>query len=180
MKIILRQDVENLGESGTLHDVKGGYARNYLIPQGMAVLATEGEMKVFNENQKVKERKIARQEQELQDLADKIQGTRLEFEARAGQQGRLFGSVTSAEIAEKLEKAIDADIDRRRVVLDEPIRSTGEHTVSVHLVGRLRPEITVNVTGIFDSEAAAAEEGESSVTETDREDSNQSEVADES
>ena len=163
MKIILRQDVENLGEAGTLQEVSGGYGRNYLIPQGLAVLATPGELKVMAENQKVRDRKIARQEQELQFLSDAIQGIVLEFEARAGQGGRLFGSVTSPEIAEKLETTVGQEIDRRKIVLDEPIRSTGQHTVTVNLVGRLKPEITVVVNGIFDSEeeaaqAAAAEE----------------------
>ena len=147
MKIVLRQDVPKLGEAGTVQDVAGGYARNFLIPQGMAVYATEGELKMAAHNQAVKERKIARQEEQLRSLAEKIGGQTLTFTARAGNQGRLFGSVTASDVAEQLSQKIGEEIDRRKVVLDEPIRTTGEHTVTVHLVGRLRPEIKVVVNG---------------------------------
>lgn len=145
MKIVLRKDVDKVGEAGTVQTVSDGFARNYLIPQGFAVLATPGELKVVAENQRVKEIKIARQERQLQDLANGIGGKRLVFVARAGEGGRLYGSVTAGDIAEKLSAAIGQDVDRRKVVLDDPIRSVGEHTVSVHLVGRLRPQVTVIV-----------------------------------
>ncbi len=145
MKIVLRQDVPKLGEAGTIQTVADGYARNYLIPQGMAVLATDGEIKTAQHNLKVRERKIARQEEQLQSIADKIDGTKLEFEARAGEGGRLFGSVTSNDIAEQLQEKIGEDIDRRKIQLTEPIRTVGEHVVEIHLVGRLRPTITVTV-----------------------------------
>ena len=131
MKIILRKDVEKLGEAGTLATVKDGFARNYLIPQGLAIAATPGELKVWEHNQAVKTRKVERQEKELQSLADKISAQTLHFEARAGEGGRLFGSVTAADIAEKLSAQIKEEIDRRKVVLGEPIRTSGEHTVSV-------------------------------------------------
>lgn len=150
MKVILRQDVEKLGEKGTLQNVSDGYARNYLIPKGLAILATPGELKVLAENQKVKERKIARQEQELQSFADRINGQVLSFEARAGEQGRLFGSITAGDIAEKLAMQVGQEIDRRKIVLEDPIRSVGDHKVTVHLVGKLRPQITVTVTGVVD------------------------------
>jgi large subunit ribosomal protein L9 len=153
MQIVLRKDVENLGEAGTVQTVSGGYARNYLIPKGLGVPATPGELKVLAENQRVKDRKIARQEQELQSLADRLNGQRLTFEARSGDQGRLYGSITAGDIAEKLTAAVGQEIDRRKVVLDEAIRTVGEHTVSVHLVGKLRPQVTVVVSAI-------AEEGE--------------------
>lgn len=157
MKIILRQDVPKLGEKGTLQTVADGYARNYLIPQGLAVLATAGELKTLAENQKVAERKIARQERELQSLADRIEGKTLTFQARAGEGGRLYGSITPADIAEQLGAAVGAEIDRRKVVLDEPIRTTGEHAVAIHLVGKLRPRITVNVVGEHVEEESSSE-----------------------
>jgi large subunit ribosomal protein L9 len=159
MKIILRQDVPKLGEKGTVQTVADGYARNYLIPQGLAVLATAGELKTLAENQKVADRKIARQEAELQSLADRIEGKTLTFVARAGEGGRLYGSITNADIAEKLATVVGAEIDRRKVVLDEAIRTTGEHKVTVHLVGKLRPQITVIVNGemVEESVEAAAE-----------------------
>ncbi len=157
MKIVLRQDVPKLGEAGTVQTVANGYARNYLIPQGLAVPATKGELKTAEHNLAVKARKIAKQEEQLQSLADRIAGTRLEFEARAGEQGRLYGSITAGDIAEKLSAALGGEeIDRRKIVLEESIRTVGEHNVVVHLVGRLRPEIVVVVKAEYDEAAAAA------------------------
>jgi large subunit ribosomal protein L9 len=155
MKIVLRQDVPKLGEAGSVQEVSNGYARNFLIPQGMAVVATAGELKVAANNQAVKDRKIVKQEQQLQALADRINGQRLEFTARAGTQGRLYGSITAGDVAERLSAAVGEEIDRRRVVLDDPIRSVGEHAVTVHLVGRLRPQVRVVVQGEADEAEAA-------------------------
>lgn len=160
MKVILRQDVESLGEAGDVKNVSDGYARNYLIPKGFAIIATPGELKVLAENQKVRDRKIAHQEQDLQELADRIATVTLEFEARAGDQGRLFGSVTAADIAEKLTTTVKHDIDRRKVHLDEPIRTSGQHKVTINLVGKLKPVITVVVNGLADEEDAVAEDAE--------------------
>lgn len=143
MKIVLRQDVPKVGEAGSVQTVSNGYARNYLIPQGLAVVATTGELKVASHNQGVKDRKIARQEESLRSLAEKIDGQRLTFTAKAGDQGRLYGSITASDVATALAAQISEEIDRRRVVLDDPLRSLGEHRVTVHLVGRLRPEVTV-------------------------------------
>ena len=165
MKVVLRQDVPKLGEAGTVQDVSGGYARNFLIPQGLAVYATEGELKMAAHNQAVKERKVARQEEQLRSLAEKIEGQQLTFEARAGEGGRLFGSITATEIAEQLSGKVGEEIDRRRVQLEDPIRTVGEHNVTVHLVGRLRPSITVTVNAEAGSETEAEAEGETSTDE---------------
>jgi len=147
MKVVLRQDVPKLGEAGTIQNVKPGFARNYLIPQGFAVLATSGEIKTAEHNLEVKARKVAKQEAQLQTLADKIAGKRLEFTVRAGESGRLYGSITAGDIADELAKIAGEEIDRRKVVLDDPIRELGEHAVTVHLGGRLRPAITVVAVG---------------------------------
>jgi large subunit ribosomal protein L9 len=185
MKVVLRQDVPKLGEAGTVQEVKPGFARNYLIPQGMAVLATAGEVKTAEHNAAVKTRKIAKQEEQLQSLADKIAGKRLEFTVRAGEGGRLYGSITASEIAEALAKVVGEEIDRRKVVLDEPIRQLGQHSVVVHLVGRLRPAITVVAIG--DAEYQAAQAAAAAAAASDAEDeaaedaaaaSNVAEVAD--
>lgn len=157
MKIVLRQDVPKLGEAGTIQNVSNGYARNYLIPQGMAVVATDGEIKMATHNLAVKDRKIARQEEQLRSLGDKIQGQRLSFTARAGEQGRLFGSITAGDVATALSAAIGEEVDRRKIVLDEPLRSVGEHAVTVHLVGKLRPQITVVIEAEASEEDAATE-----------------------
>jgi large subunit ribosomal protein L9 len=154
MKVVLRKDVEKLGEKGSVQTVANGFGRNYLIPQGLAVIATEGELKVVAENTRVRDLKIARQEKQLQTLADAISGRRIEFVARSGAGGRLYGSVTSADIAERLTAAVGQEIDRRKIVLADPIRTVGEHTVSVHLVGKLRPQVTVVVNGEMDEEEA--------------------------
>jgi len=156
MKVVLRQDVPKLGDAGSVQEVKPGYGRNYLIPQGLAVLATSGEVKTAEHNAAVRQRKIAKQEAQLQSLADKIAGQRLEFTVRAGEGGRLYGSITATEVAEELAKLVGEEIDRRRVVLEDPIRQLGEHTVVVHLVGRLRPAITVMVVGDAEYQAAHA------------------------
>lgn len=182
MKIVLRQDVPKLGEAGSIQTVANGYARNYLIPKGFAVLATDGEIKTAEHNMKVRERKVARQEEQLQSFADKIDGTRLEFTARAGEQGRLFGSVTTSDVAEQLQEKIGEEIDRRKIQLTEPLRTVGEHEVEIHLVGRLRPTITVVIeaekteedeaeeareAAASEAEAAGAEPGEEVSTEAD-------------
>ncbi|MGC4108768.1 MAG: 50S ribosomal protein L9 [Thermomicrobiales bacterium] len=146
MKIVLRQDVPKLGEAGTIQTVANGYARNFLIPQGMAVVATDGEIKVAQHNLAVKERKVARLEEQQKSLAEKIQGTKLAFTARAGETGRLFGSITAADVAAQLSGKIGEEIDRRKIVLEEPLRTVGNHKVAVHLVGKLRPQVEVTIT----------------------------------
>ncbi|MEZ4500747.1 MAG: 50S ribosomal protein L9 [Thermomicrobiales bacterium] len=166
MKVILRQDVDSLGEAGDVKNVSDGYARNYLIPKGFAVIATPGELKVLAENQKVRDRKIAYQEQDLQELADRIATVTLEFEARAGGQGRLFGSVTAGDIADKLSSTIKHEIDRRKVHLDEPIRTSGRHQVTVNLVGKLKPVITVVVNGLVEEGSEEAAPAEDAVEES--------------
>jgi large subunit ribosomal protein L9 len=113
----------------------------------MAVYASDGELKMAAHNQAVKDRKIARQEEQLRSLAEKIDGLKLSFEARAGEGGRLFGSIGSGDIAEQISAKVGEEIDRRKVVLSEPIRTLGDHNVVVHLVGKLRPSVTVTVTG---------------------------------
>lgn len=172
MKIVLRQDVPNLGESGSVQTVANGYARNYLIPQGMAVAATKGELKTAEHNAAVKERKVLRQEEQLRSYSEKIAGQRLSFTARAGEQGRLYGSITAAEIATQLSEKLGEEVDRRRVSLDEPLRTIGEHTVSVHVVGRLRPEVTVvieaeQVTGETPSKEESPETDSDDAPETE-------------
>jgi large subunit ribosomal protein L9 len=147
VKIVLRQDVPKLGDAGSVQVVKNGFARNYLIPRGLAVVATAGELKVASHNQAVQDRKIEKQENLLQHLADRIDGQRLEFTARTGEHGRLYGSVTGGDIADRLSALIGEEVDRRKVVLDEAIRSIGTHTVAIHLVGKLRPRVTVVVHG---------------------------------
>lgn len=143
MKVILTQDVPKVGDAGTVQEVKPGFARNYLIPRGFAFAATAGSIKQVEERQAAEAKRIAKQEEELRGLSERIQGARVEIEVRAGEQGRLYGSVTAADVAERLTALVGEEIDRRKVDLEEPIRTLGEHEVTVRLVGRLQPTITV-------------------------------------
>ena len=145
MKVILTQDVPKVGDLGTIQDVKDGYARNYLIPHGMARIATPGMIRQVEERQEAERRRIAALEDDMRELAEQIDGIRLEIQARVGEQGRLFGSVTSSDIAAQLTEISGQEIDRRKVDLEAPIRQVGEVTVPIRLVGRLAPTVTVSV-----------------------------------
>lgn len=158
MKVILNQDVPKLGDAGSIQTVKDGFARNYLIPQGLAAEATSGRLKNAEQRMRSIQRKVEREEEAQKSLAESIDGLRVAITARVGEQGRLFGSITSADVAEKISAAVGQEIDRRKVLLDEPIRSIGDHQVTVHLVGKLRPVVTV---------AVAGEQVEESVVEAD-------------
>jgi large subunit ribosomal protein L9 len=160
MKIVLRQDVPKVGEAGTIQTVANGYARNYLIPQGLAVVATDAEIKVATHNLAVKERKTLRQEEQLRSFSDKIEGQRLVFTAKSGEQGRLYGSITAADVARELSAKVGEDVDRRRVQLDEPLRTLGDHKVTVHVVGRLRPAVTVVIEPEHEEDVPPAESAE--------------------
>jgi large subunit ribosomal protein L9 len=153
MKVILLQDVPNVGESGSIQNVSDGFARNYLIPQGLAEMGTPGRIKQAEQRINAQLKKIEKQEEEMRDLAERIEGTRVEIEARVGRQGRLYGSITAPEIASAVSTALGEEVDRRKVVLGDPIRTTGDHTVQIHLVGRLRPSVTVAVKPSADSDA---------------------------
>ena len=162
MKVILTQDVEQLGRAGTLHDVKPGFARNYLIPKGLAQAANAGTIKPVQLRQAAEERRLAKLEAEQQDLMTRINGLRLEFTARAGAQGRLYGSITSADVAERLSQQVGEELDRRKVELPQGgIHELGEFPVTVRLVGRLAPRITVAVRaeGAEGTEGAEGAEG---------------------
>ncbi len=165
MKVILLQDVPNVGESGSIQNVSDGFARNYLIPQGLAEMGTPGRVKQAEQRINAAQRKIERQEEEMRDLADRIEGTRVEIEARVGQQGRLYGSITAPEIASAVGSALGEDIDRRKVEMGDPIRAVGEHTVQIHLVGRLRPSVTVLVKPSADSDPQEEKADDTASTE---------------
>ncbi len=167
MKIILTQDVEKLGTAGSLQEVKPGYARNYLIPKGLAHAATAGMIKQVEERQAAEQRRIAKQEVAMQSLADRIQGLRLTFTARAGETGRLFGSVTAADIAEELAKQLGEEIDRRKVDVGTGLHEVGEFPVTINLVGRLKPQIMAIVAAEGGAEPTEGEATETANAEDD-------------
>ncbi|WP_448574690.1 50S ribosomal protein L9 [Thermomicrobium sp.] len=145
MKVILLRDVPNVGKAGTIQSVSDGFARNYLIPQRLAEPATPDRVAVAQARLAAQRRRIERAEQALRDLAQRLEGLRVVIPARVGESGRLYGSITGREIAERLSQLVGLEIDRRAVELEQPIRSLGEHRVPIHLVGSLRPTVIVEV-----------------------------------
>ena len=144
MKVLLLDDVYKQGVAGEIVDVAPGFARNYLIPRGMAVKATPGALKQMeNLRQQVKVRRDQRSKR-FQSVADKLEGLTLYFGVKAGETGKLYGSVTSTEIAEELKNAIGLEIDRRRIG-DRPLRELGEVNVPVRLEAGLAPTVRVVV-----------------------------------
>jgi large subunit ribosomal protein L9 len=144
VRLILREDVSGLGEAGDLVGVKVGYARNYLLPQGKAILATESKIAQLEHNKRMVAEKLGKELKDLEALRDRLQALELEVVAKAGEEGKLFGSVTSAHVADLLaEKGFE--IDRRKVALREHIKEVGEHTVPVRLRRDLVAEIRLKV-----------------------------------
>ncbi len=140
MKVILVQLVENLGEIGDVVEIANGYGRNYLIPRGLAIAATAKNKRQIEHEHHLREHRIARARQNAQAFANELQGVSCRFTRKSGDEGKLFGSVTAMDIAEKLKEA-GFEIDRRRIQLDQPIKSLGEFAVPI----RLRPEVTAEL-----------------------------------
>jgi large subunit ribosomal protein L9 len=126
VKIILRKDVATLGDTGEVVTVKNGYANNFLIPQGIAIRATEGTLKALETEKKQQAKKVELQRKNARELAQKIEQMTLKVFAKAGESGKLFGTVTSADIAEAL-KSQGIDIDRRKITLEAPIKALGKY-----------------------------------------------------
>lgn len=142
MKVLLKEDVEKLGLAGEVFNVADGYGRNYLIPKGLAVQATPSVMKQAEVWRKRAEARRAQIRAEHEALAGKIKETTLTFSALAGESGKLYGSVTTAQIAEALNAALGIEIDRRKVDA-EPLRQLGTHKVMVRLSPEFHPQVTV-------------------------------------
>ena len=147
MKVILLQDVEGLGQAGDLKDVANGYARNYLVPQKLAAGATPS--LVANRQQRIaaEQRRLEKQAEQNRQQAERLGQVTLTFKARVGREGRLYGSITSQDIASGLRDVENITIDRRMIDLPNPIRSTGTFTIPVKIAPKLEPKITVNVIG---------------------------------
>ncbi len=144
VKVILREAVQGLGEIGDLVGVKVGYARNYLLPQGKALLATESNVRELDHHRRVVSEKAAREMKDLKALRDRLGSLALEITARVGEEGKLFGSVTTAHIAELLaEKGYP--IDRRKIQLGEPLREIGDHVVPIRLRKDLIAEVALKI-----------------------------------
>lgn len=148
MQILLLKDVDQLGLAGEVKRVADGYARNYLIPRGLATVATPGAIK---EAEKVRQAGIRRRAKELseaQALAQVLDGVSVTFQARAGEADRLYGSITNVNIAEALEEKTGQEVDRRKIDLEEPLKELGTHAVTI----RLAPEAEAKVTVVIERE----------------------------
>ena len=144
VKLILTDSVTGLGEAGDLVDVKVGFARNYLLPKQKAILATESKVRELEHHKRVVTEKVAKEMKSLEAVRGRLQSTALEVTARVGDEGRLFGSVTAAQIVELLaEKGFE--IERRRIALEEPIKEAGEHRVSIRLHRDVIAEVALTV-----------------------------------
>jgi large subunit ribosomal protein L9 len=139
MKIILQKQVEKLGAPGDAVEVADGYARNYLLPRGLAIRASKGAVKNAEGLRRAHEQRVAKGRAEAEALAARLTASPLVVTARAGDEGKLFGSITAADLAEEIERSSGITVDRHDVELPEPIRSTGAHDVRV----RLRADVDV-------------------------------------
>jgi large subunit ribosomal protein L9 len=144
VKLILREDVEKVGEAGDIVSVKPGYARNYLLPQALAYEATEASVRQLEQERERAEQRARRDYLEARRRASQLEEVQLTFHARAGEESKLFGSIGSADIADRLnEQSLDFEVDRRDVELDEPIKALGVYNVPVKLHAEVRPEVKV-------------------------------------
>ncbi len=140
MKIILLQDLEGYGTFGDIVNVKDGFANNYLIPRGIAIPATEGNIKHIKSILQQRSRKLQKEKEKALALAEKLKGLELEIQRQVGEKGKLFGSITASDISNLLKEK-GFEIDRKKVVLKNPIKDIGLYTVSL----KLHPEVTVDI-----------------------------------
>ena len=145
MKIIIREYVENLGDKGDIVTVADGYARNYLIPRKFAVRATESELKQLAHRQKFADRREERVEKKLVAQVDTIKSTEIELEVHASSEGKLYGSIIARHIADALTEKLGIDIDRKRILLESPIKRLGEYQVTVKLGVGSKVDVKVTV-----------------------------------
>lgn len=145
MEVILKRDLDRLGSANEIVTVKAGYGRNYLIPRGLAVLATESAKKVHAENVRQQAHKAAKIQEDAQAMADKLGGVKLQIAAKAGEKGKIFGSVNTIQLSESLEKE-GYNIERRNItIIDEPIKELGSYKATVKLHKEVSVEIEFDV-----------------------------------
>lgn len=144
MRIILREDMQNLGKSGDVVTVRDGYGRNYLLPQGLASLATERNVKQIEHQKKVIATRTAKLQKDAQSVADRVNGLDVKISRQAGEGGKLFGSISTRDIEEAVGK-LGVKLDRKKIVIDQPIKTTGEYSVDVKLGQGVVGKIKLNV-----------------------------------
>lgn len=155
MQVLLLKDIKRLGKAGQIKKVTDGYARNYLIPRGLAVLATPGAIRRTEVQQAIEEQREDRVRTDSSALAERLSETVLTFKVMASDKGRLYGSVTTADIAAQIEEQTGQPVDKRKVQLDEPIRLLGSHQVPVRLLPGVTTEVTVVVEQVTEEEGGS-------------------------
>ncbi|MHB1294347.1 MAG: 50S ribosomal protein L9 [Anaerolineae bacterium] len=148
MEVVLLKEVKGLGKAGDVKRVSDGYARNYLIAQGLALPATESKRREIANQAAAKQRHQDTEKAEAEQAASKLGDTVLTLTAKAGESGRLFGSITSADIAEELARQTGTEIDKRRILLEEPIKELGTHEVGIRLHTDVKVTIKVTVEAV--------------------------------
>jgi len=154
VQVLLLKDIKRLGKAGEIKTVADGYARNYLIPRGLAVLATPGAIRRTEVHKAIERQREERIRTDSTALAERLSEITLTFKVKASDRGRLYGSVTSADIAAEIEKQTGHPVDKRKVLLDEPIHLLGTHKVPIRLLSGLTPEVTVEVERVSEEEAS--------------------------
>lgn len=144
MKVILREDVKSLGKAGDIVNVSDGYARNYLIPRGLALIADEKNIKAFELQKKKLRESIEKEKAKTMEFAERLKNTTVTIKAKAGEDGKLFGSITTMHISEALKKE-GIELDRKRIVLTEPIKRTGEYRIAIKLPHEINSELSLRV-----------------------------------
>lgn len=147
MQVILKKDVQNLGEAGDMVNVKDGYARNFLLPQNFAEIATEGAVKNREQNLARIKAKQEKLHKEALEVAEKIENfAELKLSAKAGESGKLFGTITTKKLTEELQAKAGIEVDRKNVSLNAPINKVGEYTMLIKLTSKVKTELKVTVT----------------------------------
>ncbi len=145
MKVILQKDVKSLGKKGDIVTVAEGYGRNFLYPRGLAVEATEGNLKKVTSDKKAEQNKRDRVIKNAQAIANQVEGKKLQMHAKVGEGGKLFGSITSQEIADRLKKQYKVEVDKRKIELSEPIKNLGTYTIGIRIHPKVQTSIIVQV-----------------------------------
>jgi large subunit ribosomal protein L9 len=147
MKVLLLKEVKGLGEPGQIKDVAEGYARNFLLPKQLATIATSAALKELEIMQAAESKRQAKIDDEMKKVGQKLGGTMLKLRAKAGEGGKLYGSITNADVAEALEKQAGQTVDKRKIDIEEPIRHVGEFKIPVKLSKNVSATITLVVEG---------------------------------
>jgi large subunit ribosomal protein L9 len=145
VKVILANDVEKLGHKGDIVTVADGYARNYLVPKGLAMFASKGALKQAEDMQRARAERVRKEKEAAAARVSSLGATPVYISARAGEGGRLFGSVTKSDVARAIEEQLNEQIDRHLIRLDDPIRRLGSHEIEVHLHDEVNALVTVEV-----------------------------------